>query len=529
MASEGIAATLLVLAVHALPAVAEPKPDVYGPRPAAGGLCDPAAWPLPVDGALCDAARALAETLGDATGESGGLEDPDLARWVAHHLWRAGVIDAHVQPRLLRASSYAGLYGRIGEIVADAMADPASATPHLGVGLAPRKIAGGALTGEPLAVVLLARRLVHVEPFPMTLTEGEAVTITGRFSSGVVGHSAWVGTDGGPVRVARLDLADRRFLVKTDPLPPGRHVLEILVDAGEGPEVALLGPVHVGRPLPEVPAPAWRDGDGDPVAAVHQRLVDHRRALGLAVPRRDPDLDALAAARAEAMATRGRPVHKPAPNEDAVARLSAAGYPFAWAAEDLSVGPGALPAFQGLFDSPAHRRLLEHPRARHAGVGVVRDGDRTWLAVLLADPIEARPAVASASAARVVEGRLLHRAEDALRAARRRNGLPDTVRDPALDQLAADLARHLSARDVATDEASVAQVRRRALDVDPSAAAVSVEVVVGGRPEDLVRAPSGVEDDCDRIGLGVIASRSARFGGERLWIVAICAHHGDRR
>ncbi|MFW5878846.1 MAG: CAP domain-containing protein, partial [Myxococcota bacterium] len=423
--------------------------------------------------------------------------------------------------RRVAAPSYGELFQAMEAVIADGAAE----TSHLGLGIAPGD------EGEPSAVVVLARRLVSVEPFPSTPGPGDSVTVRGRLSAAASDSVFWLGMEQGRVRPLEARVDGRDFELTAGPLPPGLHFFEIMVEAGEGPEVALLAPLRVGpgdlagAPLPDIGSPrdlpAWQ-------AAVHQAVADHRRFRGLSAAARDGRLDDLAKERAEASAGRGRPVHRPGPDEDAAARLAEEGYAFAWAAENLATGPGPADALLGILESPAHRRLLEDPKAARLGVGLHVEEGRTWLAIILAEPMSPPAAVPFATATRVVQDRLLHRAEQALRAARRGRGLPVMLRDPALDSLAGALAGHLAERDLPSDRGAQEQARSHALASDPLAAGVSLEVVVGGRPEDLVRAPSLVEDDCERLGLGVARARSRRFGGERLWLTAICLHRKER-
>ncbi len=489
--------------------------DTFGPREPVTVLCEPSAWPLPVDGALCDAARRIAVWLTeDGSGEPEEGEHPSIASWlVGRALHEAGVVDPHVRARRIQAETYNEIFLELEAAIADWSAEASC----IGMALSP------APAGRPTAVILGARRLVHVEPFPAVLEVEEGLRLQGRLAAFASSPSAYIGLDEGPVQSVEIDVSADAFLLDTGPLPKGRHTIEILVEAGEGPEVALLAPIQVGG----APGPVSRPSpiaDGSPVAALHQAVADHRARRGLSRAMRDPTLDELAAERADAIAARGRPVHRHGPNEDAAARLAARGYPFAWAAENLSTGPGPAEAFHGLIESPAHRHLLEHDRARRIGVGVSAGEDRVWVAVLLAEPMDSRSSLPFQTAELATETRLIHRAEDALGAQRRRSGLSAPARDPALDELAGALARHLAEHDLPSDAEAQARARRMAFEADDQASAVTVEVVIGGRPEDIVRAPSAVEDDCDRIGLGIAAARSARFGGERFWMTALCVH-----
>ncbi len=490
----------------------------FGPRPPSSLLCEQQAWPLPVDGALCAAARLL-------TSHLEGFEDPtdghreSTASLIQETLRSQGVADAHVRARVIRSPSYGKLYNRMESLVEE-MGTPAS---HLGMSIAPSE------EDNPWGILLVARRLVHIDPFPANLEANDELSVNARLGRGTSRPQAWLGLEGGPVEELPLTTTEKGFRVRSEPLPAGRHTLQILVEAGMGPEVALIAPIQVGPPLTSQCNTRDFEITGDETAAIHQAITDHRRRLGLAFAKRDSTLDLLATERAKRIASIGRPVHRPGPKDDVATMLSDRGYPYAWAAENLAAGPSAASAFTGLLDSPAHRRLIEHERARRVGVAVNKKNQRTWVAVIIADPMDARPAVSTAGAARVVAARLLHRAQDALNETRRLQGRPAATRDPALDSVALELAEHLASIDRPDDPEARARARRLALEADTFAITASAEVVVAGRPEDLVQAPAAVRGDCDRLGLGVAAAKSERFGGERLWLTAVCAHRGGRR
>ena len=235
----------------------------------------------------------------------------------------------------------------------------------------------------------------------------------------------------------------------------------------------------------------------------------------------------MARRRAGQSAAVGRPVHRPRPGADLPHALAAAGYAFAWAGEDLAAGPTPMAAWQGLLDSPAHRAALLDARATRFGLALRNQGGRTWLAVVLARPLHGRPVVDTAGARALRADRLAFRAETAVHGARAARHLQDAVRDPDLDDAAATLARRLAEADRGDDPAATRALRRRLRAADPTVTGVAVAAVVAGRPEAVVKAPAVLDPGCDRLGLAVLAHVSRRFGGARLWIVAICADHGD--
>ena len=373
----------------------------------------------------------------------------------------------------------------------------------------------------------MARRLATPAPFPRVLATGRPLVVAGILAAGVTRPRAFATRPDGTVITVPVSLRGRRFRCVFPVATAGRWTVELLADAGMGPEAALLAPVAAGVPPPLAPAPVAPPPRGDAAAAVADALGRLRRRHHLEAPVADSALDRVARHRARLCAGVGRPVHRPRPGADLPHALAATGYAFAWAGEDLAAGPTPLAAWQGLLDSPAHRAALLDPRATRFGLALHRQGGRTWLAVVLARPLHGHPVVDTAGARALRADRLAFRAETAVDDARAARHLQAAVRDPALDDAATALARHLATGDRGDDPRATTALRRRLRAADPRVTGVSVAAVVAGRPEAVVRAPAVLDPGCDRLGLAVLAHASRRFGGERLWIVAVCAAHGD--
>lgn len=505
-----VACCLAVLAAGA-PGPARAKSAArYGPRPPAA--CPEGPWPRALDGALCDGARRIA--LAFAGAPAGHRGAAARARQVAFLLHQAGVADAQVRPSEARGKTAAAVLARLRSAAGDAPA---------------RAILGAAVVPDRrrfLGVLLVDRRLVRPAPFPRVLAGPGPLVVAGRLAPGARGPTAFATRPDGTVVRYPVATRGRRFRVVFSLVPAGRWTVEVLADDGMGPEAALLAPIAAGVAPAIAPPPVIPAGRGDPAAAVVAAVYRLRRAHHRSAPARDPVLDRIAARKARLIAKVGRPVHRPGPGTGIVHALAAAGYAFSWAGEDLAAGPGPMACFAGLLDSPAHRGALLDFRAERLGVGLARRDHRTYLAVVLAEPMHGRPVVDTATARAVRADRLAFRAETAVDAARAERHLGAAVRDPTLDDDAAALAAHLAAADLGDDAAATAALRRRLRAADPTVTGVDVAAVVAGRPEAVTRAPAILDPACDRLGLAVRAHASRRFGGERLWIVAICAAHG---
>lgn len=498
------ASSLFAALAHARP---PPQAARYGARPPTSVLCDPSAWPLEVDGGLCDAARSLAVSL---AGHEGETDAPNLARRIDFFLRRHGVTEAQVQTTVVRDRRYGVVIHEM-----ERTARNADAANTLGAGLWPDG-------DHVIGVLVMARRLLRSDSFPRRLTPGQTLRVAGRFSSGATNPQAFVTLPDGSVKRLELTRRGERFTLRTVLESVGTATIEVLIDVGHGPEVALIAPIHVGVEPPESPSPALVESSRDLASQIVDAFADFRRQSGLPVPERDPRLELVAQERADEMADEQRVVHKPASGNDVEKRLADAGYGFAWVAEDLAVGPGGLVAFQGLLDSPAHREALLSPRARRFGIGIRRRDQDVYLAVLLAEPV-AGLAVTNLAAARVVASQLVLVADDAIQRARKKAGLPGSLRDPDLDAVAERYADRLAEIDRARDDAAFQKLRRDLFATDPTLNGLEVDVVVAGHPEAAARAPQATTRGCRRFGLGLKRATSRRFGGERLWIVLMCA------
>ena len=87
---------------------------------------------------------------------------------------------------------------------------------------------------------------------------------------------------------------------------------------------------------------------------------------------RDPELDALARAHAEAMREAGVVAHDSG-SGDLATRFEEAGLVATTVGENVARARTLALAHRALHASPSHRMNLLHPRYTHAGFGVARD------------------------------------------------------------------------------------------------------------------------------------------------------------
>jgi uncharacterized protein YkwD len=169
---------------------------------------------------------------------------------------------------------------------------------------------------------------------------------------------------------------------------PGEHAVEILASDAHGPQVVALFPVSVAAPPPR----AWQ-GEAPPAedairsaGAAEEYLCDltdtQRRENGRTELAWDPRLAAVARCHAEDMRDHGFMGHLSPTSGDVGDRLRRAGYPYAFAAENIARSTSLWEAVESLMRSPGHRRNLLATEPTHAGIGVAiadgADGRRTY-------------------------------------------------------------------------------------------------------------------------------------------------------
>lgn len=169
----------------------------------------------------------------------------------------------------------------------------------------------------------------------------------------------------------------------------GRHVVQVLADDEAGPRPVLEAEVWAEATPPEqapssaVPGEADGDAEKDPGKALFLRLNGARKAEGLPALARDPLLDKLAKAHAEAM-RKAKVLGHDVGGGDPAARVAAAGGAWKLVGENVAKARSDKAAHRALYASPSHRGNMLEKRFTKVGVAVVID-DKTeelWVAEL---------------------------------------------------------------------------------------------------------------------------------------------------
>jgi uncharacterized protein YkwD len=461
--------------------------EVARARLAGSGLPQPS-------GALVVAARELARRA------AAGEPDPVSRARVRGALARALAHDAAPAAVLAVAPE---------EDAADALgrALPRTRATHLGAGAVERD-------GTVYAVLLLSDRPARLDPFPREVDAGARAVLSGTLSPALARARAFVTRPSGEVDEAGGS-AGRGFRIEVAFPGAGRHVVALVAEGEGGPEVAALLTVSAGGapldpPPAQLPHGAPAHGPGAE-AAVLDALNRTRGRLGRAPLAPDPAAAAVARRHSEAMAAAGRVAHAVPGSPEAGERLRRAGVPYRRVLENVARGGTALEAHAAIEESPAHLGNVLRREPTRIGVGVASarlpSGDRTvYVTEILVEPPDDGSGTRLTPEARVRE---------ALWRERARLGLPPLTADAALDALARDAAAQMRTRD-ATDADGLGE---RALALRREVAAVDVFVATG--PGEAIRSTNLRDPRFARVGVGVAAGESRRFGKGRTWIAVV--------
>jgi uncharacterized protein YkwD len=248
-------------------------------------------------------------------------------------------------------------------------------------------LAEGTRAGEErcLAVVGARRLLKLTSPVPAAIGVDDAFPLEGK----VLGEPAteivlFATRPGGSVSRTPIPVNNGYFSQLITPRRgAGRYTLELMLDRGGVPEVALLWPFRVGEPgeggpLPPFPAVLFGDEGHDDLALSHraEALVQRLRTeQEIDVLKVAPELLRVATSRAEALSSEAGLGHRRpsgrTPLDDLQRREP--GFEVLRLAEVQAQASTLKDAWLALLRSPSHRYELVHPQSTHFGA-IVHSG-----------------------------------------------------------------------------------------------------------------------------------------------------------
>ena len=239
-------------------------------------------------------------------------------------------------------------------------------------------------------VMLLVERRLELRPVPRALAPGAEVAVAFTPDAGLGRPEVITRSPHGVIRRVAAAARGAGWEVTIEPgSDPGEHTVEVIADDEHGPQVLALFPVSVA-----VPAPRSWSGETPPSETGIRSVADaerylreltdeRRRENGRAALTWDPRLAAVARRHAEDMRDHGFMGHRSPTTGEVGDRLRRAGYPYSFAAENISRSSSLWEAVESLLRSPGHRRNLLATEPTHAGIGVAvatgADGTRTYL------------------------------------------------------------------------------------------------------------------------------------------------------
>ncbi len=319
----------------------------------------------PDERALLTVAQAMAES--DATVAPGGELSDVLVRlraagspYVWPHLWQVRA------PSLDSPAVTGGLMAWLSEV-------PATGQRRCAVGRALH--ADGSATLSALAVDVLA----DLDPLPTRVRLGQWLRLRARLLVPASNaETVLLGPRGTPRLIpSELRPGEVRSVFSLD--QPGMWRIQLLLATDGGPRPALEAWTFVdsepdaAEALAEAPGESVAgSGSAEPGELLLAMLNAARRSEGRAPLRRDPRLDEVAQAHAEAMLQRRLTAHDAGdglPSE----RLERAGINASLVGENVARSIDLRRAHRALWNSPAHRGTLLEPRFEAVGLGVVTE------------------------------------------------------------------------------------------------------------------------------------------------------------
>jgi len=346
----------------------------------------------------CGSAILISLLLTHAAHAAPDVAHPPAALLVAREIAEAACLDQAYDLRALLAAAgihdaQVGVCTGTGRTFEEAKASSALCVKHRVAALRPdRHWEEASVVGPRTCYAqLMMRKLAQVATIPTTARPFEELRISAVMESSVAFAELLLMDPRGHVEPLAVSSQGRQYgATATLHGGNGTYTVQLMVDAGHGPEVAAEARVVVGKP--QEPAPITIHARAADADAVGEALRLFRARENLPTLTRDGHLAAAAARRMDAL-VRGPLLHVDAAGSGMVEAYMAQpeARPVSRIAEVLSAGPNAMDAFNALLKSPAHGRHLQDPTFTHQGVALARSpssGD--WiLVVALSRPVDA--------------------------------------------------------------------------------------------------------------------------------------------
>lgn len=231
-----------------------------------------------------------------------------------------------------------------------------------------------------------------LEPLPVRVRAGQWLTVRARLLSPMTGaHVVVLGPTGPPRTVTTgMDGGVVRAAFSVD--HPGPWLVQVVTSGSTGPRPVVEAMLFADEAPPAsfhahaAPGEDAASAASDEAAALAAMVDAARRSEGLGTLERDPRLDRVAQAHADAMRAAGHIGHDVG-DGDPGDRIQAAGLRVKIAGENVAHARTVRRAHRALWTSPSHRGNLLEPAFRRLGVGVAHDPDGSvWVCEAFATP-----------------------------------------------------------------------------------------------------------------------------------------------
>ncbi len=454
-----------------------------------------------LDPALTRAARALAARALDTSANQAA----ELLTLTAA-MSEAGGFDATPRALVLRGSP------STEPMLALTQRDDLTAEPcsHLGIGAIKR--------GDLAAIVILfAERRMDLSAFPRSFVRIPAAPqkLCAQLYEPFKTAEVFVTRPGGQVDRFPARPTGNSVCAAIEFPTEGRHTLEVLARGDKGPQVAALFFVQVGTVASKEGPMAEREPNTpeESRSRVLLRINALRGASGQKSVGRDFELDGVAQAYAERLANENFFAHVAPDGADLKSRLTAAGYRYTSAGENLGLANGPLAAHFSIEHSPGHRKNLLDPIYTQAGIGVAKNSLNQTLLVEV---------FATSATARSDEDPTLE-AATAIREARKRKGLRPLLRTSVLDALATSHARRALELDTPKAKLPGENLHERVFTARDDLQSASVDFFVTDSPSLVNDSKNLFDPRATLVGIGVAKGDSPTYGTAKFWLVIIYA------
>jgi uncharacterized protein YkwD len=374
-----------------------------------------------------------------------------------------------------------------------------------------------------VSTLVLGRRPALIDPIPVCPAPADRLELKVRLRRDY-NHPVWLMTlpDGNVAKKAfEYEEGAWHSQVALD-AGSGTYQMEVVVLGPQGPEVAALFPLYVGKEKPRIPevklrpAPVRYRTPEDAEKALVKMINQARTRQGLAPLTAEEGLSAVAREHSMELLAARHAVHRTRGTGTLLDRLRKSGVKFARALENVSLSPSPEAAHERFMGSPGHRINILDPYATRLGLGIAmeRGSNEDILAVcqVFVEPLQSTDI-----------SQVARRVLDLINHHRKKRGRFALGEDQELSRVALRSVRRLS--DLGNKADAQAESERLAENLSESDMPMTGFQVRYFKTTNLRRVltlKQVLDEDFNRLGIGVASTRNKSLKDE-VWIGLIFA------